>query len=195
MYNVIIQAFVDMTNLSELLAESPDVVDRKDAQPLRVDAKVGASVEFQDVYFKYPSQSNAMGLQGISFTVDPGTTTAVVGHTGAGKTTISRLLFRFYDPTHGRILISGEDIAGVQQKSLRAAIGVVPQDTVLFNDTIRYNILYGRFVLGLCEGLVVAGASTLRVLYSCTAYYCRGAPFYNIVLCCRYHITFCKRMS
>jgi ATP-binding cassette subfamily B protein len=83
-------------------------------------------------------------LKGIDLEVKPGTVTAVVGPSGAGKSTLSRLLFRFYDPTAGRILIDGQDIAGVTQESLRASLGIVPQDTVLFNDTIGYNIGYGR---------------------------------------------------
>ena len=97
---------------------------------------------FENVSFGY--QSNRTILKGIDFTVPAGGKLAIVGPTGAGKSTISRLLFRFYDVTGGRILIDGQDIRDVTQDSLRAAIGVVPQDTVLFNDTIRYNIGYGR---------------------------------------------------
>jgi ATP-binding cassette subfamily B protein len=99
-------------------------------------------VVFEDVHFGY--QSNRTILKGIDFTIPAGGKLAIVGPTGAGKSTISRLLFRFYDVTSGRILIDGQDIRNVTQDSVRAAIGVVPQDTVLFNDTIRYNIGYGR---------------------------------------------------
>lgn len=96
------------------------------------------------VYFHYDQQLPSAGLQGITFHVAPGTTTALVGHTGAGKTTLSRLLFRFYDPLAGVVQFDGHDIKKFQQKSVRGAVGIVPQDTVLFNDTILYNIQYGR---------------------------------------------------
>ncbi|CAN0300121.1 unnamed protein product, partial [Discosporangium mesarthrocarpum] len=103
-YNVIIQAFVDIRNLSELLAESPDIVDAPGAMELPLPPKSkGMSLEFRDVWFWYPTQPSHRGLRGISFFVEPGTTTALVGHTGAGKTTISRLLFRFYDPVKGQV--------------------------------------------------------------------------------------------
>jgi ATP-binding cassette subfamily B protein len=99
-------------------------------------------VRFEDVRFGYRPDREI--LKGVSFAVPPGRTLAIVGPTGAGKSTISRLLFRFYDATGGRVLIDGQDVRDVTQESVRAAIGVVPQDTVLFNDTIRYNIAYGR---------------------------------------------------
>jgi ATP-binding cassette, subfamily B, heavy metal transporter len=102
------------------------------------------AVEFDNVYFHYPSQSPSKGLKGVSFTMKRGTTTAIVGPTGAGKTTISRLFFRFYDVLGGSIKINGVDIRKVTQKSLRGAIGVVPQAASMFNDTIRYNLMYGR---------------------------------------------------
>eukprot|EP00903_Cladosiphon_okamuranus_P012069 g11330.t1 len=143
-YNIIIQAFVDIRNLSELLNESPDIVDAPDAQDLPPSPKGGMSLEFKDVWFWYPSQPSHRGLRGISFVVEPGTTTAIVGHTGAGKTTISRLLFRFYDPVKGMVLMNGHDIKTATQQSVRRAIGVVPQDTVMFNDTVLHNVRYGR---------------------------------------------------
>mmetsp|Transcript_20207 Transcript_20207/g.26229 ORF Transcript_20207/g.26229 Transcript_20207/m.26229 type:complete len:413 (-) Transcript_20207:1087-2325(-) len=148
-YNSVIQAIVDMTNLSEILGENPDVIDDPDAQPLKFpnsessSKAEGSSLRFDNVSFHYPSNLNS-GLKDVTFDVPSGTTTAIVGHTGAGKTTVSRLLFRFYDPLEGKILINDQNIADVTQISLRQAIGVVPQDTVLFNDTIMYNILYGR---------------------------------------------------
>jgi ATP-binding cassette, subfamily B, heavy metal transporter len=104
----------------------------------------GLSIEFRELSFHYAEQEAEHGLKQISFMIPPGSTTAIVGATGSGKTTISRLLFRFFDPQQGTILINGQDIKLVTQQSLRQAIGIVPQDTVLFNDTIRQNIQYGR---------------------------------------------------
>ena len=109
-----------------------------------IDETLGATVEFRDVRFRYPGQSANSGIKGVSFTVKAGTTTAVVGHTGAGKSTIARLLFRFYDVDQGQVLINGQNVSSVTQRSLRQQIGIVPQDTVLFNDTIGYNIKYGK---------------------------------------------------
>ena len=114
---------------------------------------------FDNVRFGY--NANREILHGVSFSVDPGAKLAIVGPTGAGKSTISRLLFRFYDATGGRILIDGQDIRSVTQDSLRAAIGVVPQDTVLFNDTIRYNIAYGR--VGATQAEIEAAARAAQV--------------------------------
>ena len=133
-----------MNNLSALLLVSPDVTDAPRAPPLRLaDAAHGARLEFADVEFSYPS-APSKGLRGLSFVVAPGTTTAIVGPSGAGKSTIGRLLFRFYEANAGRVLIDGQDIKLVTQASLRGAIGVVPQDTVLFNASIEDNIAYGR---------------------------------------------------
>lgn len=145
-YNAVIQAVVDMGNLTSLLKEEPDIVDTPNATeliPVPSNTK-GASIEFRNVGFSYPAQEDDVGLTDLSFQVKPGTTTAICGHTGAGKSTIARLLFRFYDPKDGQILISSQNIRTVTQKSLRQSIGVVPQDTVLFNDTILHNIQYGR---------------------------------------------------
>ena len=143
-YSTVIQAFVDMHNLSELLLLSPDVNDTTHAPPLRLtDARRGAHVEFRNVDFSYPTQ-RSRGLRQLSFATPPGTTTAIVGPTGAGKSTISRLLFRFYDVDSGGVFVDGQNVAAVTQASLRHAIGVVPQDTVLFNKSIEANIRYGK---------------------------------------------------
>lgn len=138
-YREIRQSMVDMENLFALVDEKTDVADASDAMPLRHE---GGVIEFQDVSFSYEANRNI--LQDINLAVDAGTTTAIVGPTGSGKSTISRLLLRFYDPQAGRILIDGQDLRALTQHSLREAIGVVPQDTVLFNDTIYYNIAYGN---------------------------------------------------
>ncbi|MCK8783395.1 ABC transporter ATP-binding protein/permease [Roseomonas sp. NAR14] len=138
-YREIKQSLVDMEAMFRLMREEREVADAPGAPPL---AAGPGEVRFEDVRFGYRPDREI--LHGVSFAVPPGRTLAIVGPTGAGKSTISRLLFRFYDATAGRILIDGQDVRAVQQDSLRAAIGVVPQDTVLFNDTIRYNIAYGR---------------------------------------------------
>jgi ABC-type transport system involved in Fe-S cluster assembly fused permease/ATPase subunit len=139
-YREIKQAIIDIENMFAILSLKPEIEDRPGAAPLKV---AHGSIRFEDVTFAYDPDRQI--LKGISFDVPAGRTVAVVGPSGAGKSTISRLLFRFYDVTGGRILIDGQDIRDVTQKSLRAAIGMVPQDTVLFNDTIRYNIRYGRW--------------------------------------------------
>jgi ATP-binding cassette subfamily B protein len=139
MYRELRQGLTDMEAMFALLAEKQEVADRPGAKPL---ARGPGEVRFEDVRFGYRPDREI--LKGVSFTVPPGRTLAIVGPTGAGKSTISRLLFRFYDTTAGRVLVDGQDVREVTQESLRAAIGVVPQDTVLFNDTIRYNIAYGR---------------------------------------------------
>ena len=137
-YREIRQAMVDMENLFSLVDEQTEVADATHAQPLR---HQGGSIEFRQVSFGYESERTI--LRNISFSVAPGTTTAIVGPTGSGKSTISRLLLRFNDPQSGNILIDGQDLLDLTQHSLRQAIGVVPQDTVLFNDTLYYNIAYG----------------------------------------------------
>jgi ATP-binding cassette, subfamily B, heavy metal transporter len=139
-YREIKQAIIDIENMFAILTLKPEIEDRPGARPLEV---MRGSIRFEDVTFAYDPDRQI--LNGISFEVPAGHTVAVVGPSGAGKSTISRLLFRFYDVSGGRILIDGQDIRDVAQKSLRAAIGMVPQDTVLFNDTIRYNIRYGRW--------------------------------------------------
>ncbi len=138
-YREVKQALVDIEKLFELLSVDREVMDPPGAQPLR---GRGGEIVFEDVTFAYDPRRPI--LRGLSFTVGAGRTVAIVGPTGAGKSTISRLLFRFYDATEGRILIDGQDIRTVTQASVRAAIGIVPQDTVLFNDSIEYNIAYGR---------------------------------------------------
>ncbi len=133
------QSLVDMEKMFELLRVNADVEDKPGARDLEIQK---GEVEFKDVSFYY--QSDRAILKNLSFKVPAGNSLAIVGSSGAGKSTISRLLFRFYDVQSGAILLDGQDIRDVTQKSVRAAIGVVPQDTVLFNDSIRYNILYGR---------------------------------------------------
>jgi ATP-binding cassette, subfamily B, heavy metal transporter len=145
-YNSIVMAMVDLGSMSELLAESPDVTDAPDAitlPPTNV-SNPDVAIEFDNVVFNYPTQPKERGLKGLSFTIKRGTTTAIVGPTGAGKTTVSRLLFRFYDVLGGAVKVNGIDVRSLSQHSLRAAIGVVPQAASMFNDTIRSNILYGR---------------------------------------------------
>lgn len=145
-YNAIVMAIVDLTNLSQLLAQNPDIQDTPDAMilPQTNEENEDIAVEFDNVSFHYPTQSSSKGLKGVSFKMRRGTTTAIVGSTGAGKTTISRLFFRFYDVTGGAVKVNGKDVRMVTQKSLRGSIGVVPQAASMFNDTIRENIRYGR---------------------------------------------------
>ena len=139
-YREIKQAVIDIEKMFVILAREPEIKDKPGAKPL--DVKRGA-IRFENVSFAYDPEREI--LKGISFEVPAGHRVAVVGPSGAGKSTISRLLFRFYEVSGGRISIDGQDIRDVTQKSLRSAIGMVPQDTVLFNDTIRYNIRYGRW--------------------------------------------------
>ena len=139
-YREIKQAVIDIEMMFDIIACEPEIKDRPGAKPLAVPR---GAIRFENVSFAYEPERQI--LKGLSFEVPAGHTVAVVGPSGAGKSTISRLLFRFYEVTGGRISIDGQDIRNVTQKSLRAAIGMVPQDTVLFNDTIRYNIRYGRW--------------------------------------------------
>ena len=138
-YREMKRSLIDMEAMFRLLAEPREIVDRPGAQPLHC---TGGEVRFENVQFAYDPRRTV--LHDISFTVPAGKTVAIVGHSGAGKSTISRLLYRFYDVTDGRILIDGQNISDVTQDSLRASIGIVPQDTVLFNDSVAYNIAYGN---------------------------------------------------
>ncbi len=138
-YREIRQALVDMGEMFGLLEQNAEIEDRPGAVPLKV---AGGRITFRDVDFHYDTERGI--LHGLNMVVEPGQTVAVVGPSGSGKSTIARLLFRFYDVTGGAIEIDGQDIRDVTQTSLRAQIGMVPQDTVLFNDTILYNIAYGR---------------------------------------------------
>ncbi len=139
-YREVKQAIIDIESMFAILHQHPEVKDRADAVPLLVGS---GHLRFENVFFQYDPRREI--LKGVSFEVPPGHTIAIVGPSGAGKSTISRLLFRFYEPSRGRITIDGQDITRVTQKSLRDAIGMVPQDTVLFNDTMGYNIRYGRW--------------------------------------------------
>ncbi len=139
-YREIKQAITDIELMFTILSRDPEIKDEPGASPLKV---TGGAIRFENVQFAY--EPGRRILKGISFEVPAGKTVAVVGPSGAGKSTLSRLIFRFYDLFGGRITIDGQDIAKVTQKSLRQVIGMVPQDTVLFNDTIRYNIRYGRW--------------------------------------------------
>ncbi len=142
-YREIKQALTDMDRMFKLLGTDQEIADQPNALELKIEDKSkGPHVKFQNVSFSY--ESNRPILKNIDFEIMPGKTTAVVGHSGAGKSTLARLLFRFYEVTGGDILFDQQNINHVTQKSLRAAIGIVPQDTVLFNDTIAYNIAYGR---------------------------------------------------
>ncbi|MCQ8781353.1 ABC transporter ATP-binding protein/permease [Aurantimonas sp. CSK15Z-1] len=155
-YREIRQGLTDLEQMFDILEVPQEVQDRPDATDLVV---TDGAIRFEDVRFAY--EANRQILKGISFEVPPGKSVAIVGPSGAGKSTISRLLFRFYDVTSGRITIDGQDIAERRQESVRAAIGIVPQDTVLFNDTIAYNIRYGR--VDAADGDVRAAAELAQI--------------------------------
>lgn len=138
-YREIKQGAVDMERVFETLALKPDVADAADAAPL---ALKGGAVRFEDVGFTHDGRSRS--VEGVDFDIPAGSFVGICGPSGAGKSTVLRLLFRFYDPESGRVLIDGQDLRGVTQESLREALALVPQDVVLFNDTLRANIIYGR---------------------------------------------------
>jgi ATP-binding cassette, subfamily B, heavy metal transporter len=155
-YREIKQALADMERLFGLIEENAEVRDKPGAPPLEIR---DATVRFEHVYFGY--EANRQILFDVSFTIPSGKTVAVVGPSGAGKSTLARLLYRFYDIDAGRIAIDGQDVRDVQQTSLRAAIGIVPQDTVLFNDSIEYNIAYGK--PGATRDEIVAAARLAQI--------------------------------
>jgi ATP-binding cassette, subfamily B, heavy metal transporter len=138
-YREIKQSLTDIERMMDVLAQNPEVQDRPGAAPLVV---TGGTIRFENVKFRY--EPERLILDGLTFEVPAGKVVAIVGPSGAGKSTVSRILLRFYDVAGGRVTIDGQDIRDVTQASLRAALGVVPQDTVLFNDSILYNIRYGR---------------------------------------------------
>jgi ATP-binding cassette subfamily B protein len=155
-YREIKQALTDMDRMFRLLDANREIADAPDARPLVLR---GAEIRFERVDFAYDPRRQV--LHGVDFTVPAGRTTAVVGATGSGKSTLARLLFRFYDVDGGAVRIDGQDVREVTQASLRAAIGIVPQDTVLFNDTIEYNIAYGR--PGATRDEVIAAAKSAHI--------------------------------
>src|SRR5450432_3249680 len=155
-YREIKQALADMERLFSLIEENAEIRDKPGAQPLAIR---GAEVRFENVYFGY--EPNRQILFDVSFTIPAGRTVAVVGPSGSGKSTLSRLLFRFYDVSGGRITIDRQYLRAVRQTSVRAAIGIVPQDTVLFNDSIEYNIAYGR--TDATENEIIAAAKLAQI--------------------------------
>ncbi|MGO9941770.1 MAG: ABCB family ABC transporter ATP-binding protein/permease [Rhodoblastus sp.] len=156
LYREIKQALIDIEMMFELLHQPNEIAEAPNAPALVV---AGGSLRFENVHFHYDPAREI--LRGVDFVVPAGKTLAIVGASGAGKSTISRLIFRFFDPQQGRITIDGQDIAKVSLESLRASLGMAPQDNVLFNDTIRYNILYGRPDAG--EEAMRAAASLARI--------------------------------
>jgi ATP-binding cassette subfamily B protein len=156
-YREIKQSMTDMDRMFSLLDQNREIADSPDARPLAIDR---AEVRFEHVDFAYDPRRQV--LHDVDFTIVGGTTTAVVGATGSGKSTLARLLFRFYEVGAGAVLIDGQDVRTITQESLRAAIGIVPQDTVLFNDTIEYNIAYGRPGAGRAEVVTAARAAHIH---------------------------------
>lgn len=160
LYREIKQSLADMEKLFSLLQQNREIADSATAKDLQIHGQHGAAIEFKAVNFSYEAERQI--LFNVSFKVAAGTTTAVVGHSGSGKSTLSRLLFRFYEVNQGSIQIDAQDIREVTQHSLRAAIGIVPQDTVLFNDTIAYNIAYGRPEASESEMMAAAKAAYIH---------------------------------
>lgn len=160
LYREIKQSLADMEKLFSLLDQHREVADQDDAKVLHIDHGKGGAIQFSQVNFSY--ETNRQILFDIDFTIAAGTTTAVVGHSGSGKSTLSRLLFRFYDIQSGSIHIDGQEIRSITQSSLRNAIGIVPQDTVLFNDSIEYNIAYGKPGASREEVIAVARAAYIH---------------------------------
>jgi ABC-type transport system involved in Fe-S cluster assembly fused permease/ATPase subunit len=156
-YRMIKQSLIDLENMFDLLKEEQNIKDVEN--PLSFEPKSG-EIEFQDVKFQYNDERKI--LKGVSFKVPAGKQLAIVGPSGSGKTTINRLMFRFYDPTEGRVLIDGVDISQIRQTDLRKYVGIVPQDTVLFNDTVKYNVQYGDFDSS--ETRVMEAAQTAQIL-------------------------------
>jgi ATP-binding cassette subfamily B protein len=156
-YREIKQSLLDMDRMFRLLGENREVADKPGAPELPPGP---ATVEFRNVNFSYEPARQI--LFDLSFSIPAGKRVAVVGHSGSGKSTLARLLFRFYDVAEGGILVNGMDVRDVRQASLRAAVGIVPQDTVLFNDTIRYNIHYGRTTAGEAEVIEAARAAHIH---------------------------------
>ena len=160
LYREMKQSLADIDRMFALLEAHQEVADKSNALPLLVESPaLGPYVIFKEVSFHY--EANRQILNNVSFEILPGQTTAVVGHSGAGKSTLSRLLFRFYDVQQGAILFDGQNIQDVQQASLRQVVGIVPQDTVLFNDTIGYNIAYGK--PGATQSEIEAAAKSAQI--------------------------------
>lgn len=160
LYREIKQSLADMERLFSLLDQNREIADRADAKPLQIAHKQGGEIRFAHVNFSYEEKRQI--LFDVDFKIEAGTTTAVVGHSGSGKSTLSRLLFRFYDIQSGSITIDGQNLLDITQSSLRKAIGIVPQDTVLFNDTIEYNIAYGKTGASKEEIIAVAKAAYIH---------------------------------